>query len=302
MAAGETDVEFESRRYTPGVQDAVFVVGTLAVAGWLAVDATRGPVFGWGMTRLDWLTAFAVVVLVATVVPLIRDPARLRETLGAYPRRPLPVAAALATLVLIAVGIVGPLVVSRPVVDFQPTDQPPFGFAVPTAVSGSCVGRVVDGMCRGSLAHPLGTTKGGTDVFTWLLYGSRTTVQFAFTAVAVVAPVGALAGVTAGYVGGRWDALVTAVADLQQTVPTVIVYFFVATATDPSLFTLVVVYGVFDWGGIARVVRTRTVTERETAYVEAARNAGAGPLYIVRNHLLPNVAPAVVTTVSLLIP
>lgn len=300
MAVGDLDPD--GRRYAPGLQETVLVVGSVAVGGWFLLDLVSGPVFGWRVAPFDWLTLVALVVCATAAAPTLRRPDRLWTRLATYPRRPLPVVGAVVTATLVVVGVVGPVVVPEPVVDLRATDQPPVGVGVPAAVAGDCVGRVVDGTCYGSLAHPLGTTRGSTDVFTWLVYGTRTAVQFAFTTVAIVAPVGVLAGVTAGYVGGRVDALVTASVDLQQTVPTVIVYFFVATATTPSLFVLVLAYGLFDWGSVARVVRTRTLDEREAAYVEAAESAGAGWLYTIRTHLLPNVAPAVVASVSLLLP
>ncbi|MFB6193627.1 MAG: ABC transporter permease, partial [Halobaculum sp.] len=156
--------------------------------------------------------------------------------------------------------------------------------------------------CRGSLAHPLGTTRGGADVFRWMVHGARTTVQFVLVTAALLAPLGIGVGVVAGYAGGRIDALLTGYVDVQQTVPTVVIYFLVTALTGPTLVALILVYGLFDWGAVARAVRSRTLEERQEAYVEAAESAGAGPVYTLRHHLVPNVASTAITAVSLALP
>lgn len=313
-----TDIEFEQHRrrwLTAGT--AVVVIGWGLTATLLAYDvlvvSPEAPfganytrpgrlAFGWDPTQMDWLTMFSATVAVAASVPWLRRPEQLRAAVAAYPDGLVARGALAVCLLTLAAGVFGPFVVPEPIVDFQGTDQPPLGFSIQSAVVGECVGPVTDGQCAGSLAHPLGTTRGGIDVLAWILYGTRTVIQFTLVAATLMAPIGVAAGLAAGYLGGRTDTLVTGYIDIQQTVPTIIIYFLVTTLVGPNLFTLVVVYGLFDWGGIARLVRSKTIEERAESYVEAAEAAGAGSLSVVRSHLLPNVAPTALTAVSLQLP
>ena len=292
--------------------EAILVVGWVLVAALFVVDAFVAPdgwlgdpgelLPGWDPTRFDWLTLFATVLGVAVLVPWLQRPERVRAALARYPNGVVPRGALGVLCLTLLVAFVGPLIVAEPVSNLQETDQPPVGVGVPTAVAGDCVGPAADGVCRGSLAHPFGTTRGGADVFAWIVHGTRTVVQFVLVAAAITTPLGVGVGLAAGYLGGRVDTLVTAYADLQQTVPTVVIYVLVVVVTNPSLFALVAVYGLFNWGQIARLVRSRALTVREEAYVEAAESAGAGRLYTLRHHLLPNVAGTAITAVSLAVP
>lgn len=313
-----TGVEFEEtsgRRLTAGL--AVVLLGCGATAGLFVYDLLvvspgapfgaghRRPgivAFGWDPTRMDWLTMLAGTVTLGLAVPWLRRPARLWAGLTAYPDGLTARVALVGCLTVLVAGVAGPFVVSAPVVDFQATDQPPVGFGVPLETAGDCAGPVTEGVCQGSLTHPLGTTRGGADVLAWLLYGTRTVVQFAVVAAALMAPIGITAGLLAGYFGGRVDSLVTGYVNVQQTVPTIVIYFLVTVLVGPDLFALVVVYGLFDWGSIARLVRSQTIEESAASYVEAARVAGADSLSILRHHLLPNVAPVALTAVSLQLP
>ena len=81
-----------------------------------------------------------------------------------------------------------------------------------------------------------------------------------------------------------------------------IVYFLLVVASGPTLFTLVVAYGLFNWGDLARLVRSEALSIKQEGYVTAARSAGAGPLTVVRRHLVPNVSSTVVATLGMVIP
>ena len=313
VALDDSRVSFEDRRTVRLTgRLAVAVVGWVGVAALVAFDASLAsndplvpagvPLLGgWQPTRLDWLTLVAAVGWLAVALPVLR-PARLRAGWAAYPSGIVPRLALGVLCLTAAVGVVGPAVVAEPTEDLQGTDQPPVGFTVATPVAGDCVGSVSDGRCHGSLTHPLGTTRGGADVLAWIVYGARTTVQFVLVTAALLAPLGVVVGAVGGYAGGRLDALLTSYVDLQQTVPTVVIYVLVTALVGPTLFALILVYGLFDWGSVARVVRSRTLDEREESYVEAAESAGAGRLYTLRHHLLPNVASTALTGVSLALP
>jgi peptide/nickel transport system permease protein len=115
-------------------------------------------------------------------------------------------------------------------------------------------------------------------------------------------PIATVVGTTAAYFGGRVDSLLMRYVDLQQVIPAFFVYLVVQFLYGGSVFLLVLVFGLLNWGGVARLVRSDALEEVESGYVKAAESAGHGRLRIVRRHLLPNVSSTVLTAVTLQIP
>jgi peptide/nickel transport system permease protein len=76
----------------------------------------------------------------------------------------------------------------------------------------------------------------------------------------------------------------------------------VIAVTTPTLFSLVLVFGLLSWEELARSIRAAVISEREADYVVAARNAGAGRFTIVRRHVLPNVSGTVLTGITNAVP
>ncbi|MFB6194021.1 MAG: ABC transporter permease [Halobaculum sp.] len=298
-------------RRRPTAESAVFVGGTLAILAaytyhwWISggPNAYVPLAFDWRPTRIDWLTLFAAVVsLAAVVVPVVRSPSVVVAYWRAYPSDATSRWALAVVGTVVVVGIVGPAVTNPPLTDLQGTYQPPLGFGVATEFVSDCVGRVADGVCHGSLVHPLGTLGGGEDMVAWLAYGARTVVAFVALSTAIMVPVGVGVGVTAAVVGGSVDRILMGYVDVQTTIPTILIYFVVTFFDGVSLFGLVVAYGLFNWGSLARVVRTAARSELEADYVEAAAAAGASRFHLVRHHVLPNVASTVLVAVTLQIP
>jgi peptide/nickel transport system permease protein len=269
----------------------VYVAGTYLVPAW-----------EWAPTRSDWLFVASSWLLVALAVGVVRDRAlarrywaRLRASPGAL--------AGLGVLVAFAVvGLVGPLVVPQPTSNVAVGLQPPAFQSLPADSVVECLGRVVDDRCRGSLAHPLGMDRYGHDVLAAVVHGARLALYVAVVSAAIVVPLGTLVGATAGFYGGTVDTLLMRYVDVQQTIPAVVAYVVLVLVVEKSLFMLLLVFGIFSWGGVARVVRSETRQRRAAEYVLAGRSAGGTRPYLLRRHLLPNVSHGVVTALAHQIP
>lgn len=254
------------------------------------------------LSGLDWASLYATLLLARLSAPLVAD----RGRLWLYWRRlagdPAGLLAFGGVVAFVLVGTVGPFLtppdpVVRPVASYQP---PVFG-STPRAVSFSCVGDVVDGMCTGTWRFPLGTTAEGNDMVTLLLAGGRTALQVAVVTAAVVVPLGVAVGATAGFLGGRVDELLVGVTDAVSVVPPFVAYIvlvFVVSGSAGDMLLLVAVFGTLGWTGIARAVRESVLTRRDESYVTAAVNAGASRLWVLRTHLLPNVADTVAASAA----
>ena len=151
----------------------------------------------------------------------------------------------------------------------------------------------------GRLAYPLGTDDQGRDVLSTILYGSRISLAVGVASVLLALVLGVGLGLLSGYVGGRLDAFIMRVADVQLSFPAILIALLIdgaARAMLPrdahsdtlSLMVLVGSIGLANWVQYARTVRGSTLVEKNREYVQAARVIGVSPLRIMATHVLPN--------------
>lgn len=157
---------------------------------------------------------------------------------------------------------------------------------------------VLEGISR---EHPLGTTENGSDVLSQLLVGARVSIVVGFAAALISAALGTAVGLAGGYLGGWTDRLLDALENWFLVLPTLPLMIVLTRLLSPSLIVLILVIGLTSWAGTGRIVRAQVLTLRERPFVERARALGAGDLYIVRTHILPNTAPLIFANTVLII-
>ena len=277
---------------------ALFGLVALVLAALFVYDYAVDPTLV-AFRQYDWpLTLAVAAVVLFGAVPLLRHPDRTRDGLADLASDPLTLVSTIVVLVAFTVGLVGPFVYPEPNVNIFDGFQPPLFMTVPASLITGCVGPVTDGLCHGTMKYPLGTGRGGFDIYNWVVYGLRVTTAVALVSGLVIVAVGTAVGTVAGYVGGRTDELLMRYVDVQQVVPAFLVYIVLRLVLEGSLFALVFVFGLLNWGGTARLVRSETRAVAETGYVTAARAAGASRLAVIRAHVLPNVAGAALTSAA----
>ena len=144
-----------------------------------------------------------------------------------------------------------------------------------------------------SWAHLLGTNDAGADIFSRLVWGTRTTLVVAVCATALILAVGMALGLTAGLRGGLADTVVMRVADVFLALPVIPLLIFIAALAGPSLTLSILMIGLFSWPQTARIVRSQTLSLRQRGFVDIARGLGGGPLYVMRRHLIPALGPVI---------
>jgi peptide/nickel transport system permease protein len=151
----------------------------------------------------------------------------------------------------------------------------------------------------GKAAYPLGTDNQGRDILSTILHGTRLSLAVGLASVFLALLLGVSLGLVSGYFGGRIDAAVMRIADVQLSFPPILTALLidgVARVALPSdrhdaiaIPVLILAIGVSGWVQYARTVRGSTMVEKGKEYVQAARVIGRGPFSILFSHILPNV-------------
>lgn len=147
--------------------------------------------------------------------------------------------------------------------------------------------------------HLLGFDDAGSDVLHLLVQGTRISLLVGLAATVVSTLVGGLVGVLSGYFGGGVDATLMRVTDYFLIVPVLPLMIVIAAVWGPSLAHIIIVIGLLQWASTARIIRAQVKSVRERLYVTRARSLGAGHHWILRRHVVPQIAPLLVTTAVL---
>ena len=149
-----------------------------------------------------------------------------------------------------------------------------------------------------SSIHWLGTDATGNDIYTRIVYGSRTTLSTVIAVLAIASLVGAAIGSVSGYVGGRLDGLLMRTTDVFLAFPPLILALATNAVLGRGLLQTVFAVAFLWWPAYARLVRGQILAVRQREFVESARVIGASRFRIIR-HMVPNVIDPVIVRVSL---
>lgn len=144
---------------------------------------------------------------------------------------------------------------------------------------------------RPGAGHLLGTNDVGQDIFSDLIYGARVSLAVGFAAAVLATAVGTLAGLTAGYSGGWVDTVLMRIVDVTLSLPFLPLVIVVGVFFGGGIWAQVAVIAGVAWAVPARELRPPILSARHRADVEAAKVMGASGWYVLRNHLIPIVAP-----------
>ncbi len=141
----------------------------------------------------------------------------------------------------------------------------------------------------------LGTDSIGRDVFSRLVYAARVSMSVGLVAVGISTVIGIVLGSISGYFGGVADMVIMRCVDVVNCFPVMFLIIIVATILEPSIYNIMVIIGLCNWTGTARLVRGEILRVREMEYVQAAVSLGASDFRIIFSHVIPNVmAPIIV--------
>jgi peptide/nickel transport system permease protein len=146
----------------------------------------------------------------------------------------------------------------------------------------------------------LGTDYGGRDIFGQLIIGTRNSLSIGILVTLMTGLIGVAYGLIAGYFGGHIDNIMMRILDFFLILPfTMIVIAFVAIVPKYSIVSFSLIMTAFLWMGIARLIRSKALQEKELDYIQASKTLGTSNFKIIFNHLLPNCSSLIIVTMTL---
>jgi peptide/nickel transport system permease protein len=147
-----------------------------------------------------------------------------------------------------------------------------------------------------SSAHLLGTTQLGQDVFSQLIWSTRLTLIVTLIVSAIATVMSMLVGVTAAYVGGVTDRVLTVVTDVFLILPVLPLLILLASYLPPGVTSLIVVLCITSWAFQARQLRSQGLTVRSRDFLLAARARGERSVYIILVEIVPTMTSLLVAS------
>ncbi len=153
-----------------------------------------------------------------------------------------------------------------------------------------------------SMEHLFGTDQLGRDIFTRCWSGARVSLLIGVVVAVLNGTVGILYGGIAGYFGGVADNLMMRLCELIGAIPSMLWMILLVLIMKPGVLPIIVAIGATGWIGMARLFRGQVLTLRETEFVMASRTMGAGSIWIIVKHLLPNAMSPIIISMANAIP
>ena len=157
-----------------------------------------------------------------------------------------------------------------------------------------------------SATHLLGTDDKGFDVYSRLMYGGRVSLTVGFVVVILETILGVLLGGIAGYFGGWVDQVIMRIVDIFNCVPTLPMMMIVGVALEAKnisgpakLYIMMAMLTFFGWAGTARLVRGQILSLREQDFMLSAEASGLTASRKIFRHLVPNVMPQLIVSMTL---
>ena len=166
--------------------------------------------------------------------------------------------------------------------------------------------RVYDTYSAPSKEHWLGTDKNGMDVMTRLMYGGRVSLLIGFIVEIISTVIALILGGIAGYFGGKVDNFIMRIVDIFYCIPSMPIIIILGAAMDNAsvppkirMIYLMLILGILGWPGLARMIRGQILSLREQEFMTATEATGLSVKRRIAQHLIPNVIPQTIVSVTM---
>ena len=160
----------------------------------------------------------------------------------------------------------------------QPGETPPLPRKPPCIALFGCTGA----------QHAMGLDQNARDLYSRIVYGTRTSLAVGFSSVSIAIIIGTLIGLISGYAGGWVDNVIMRILDVVLAFPSLLLAITIVTIRGPGLENALMAIAIVSIPAYARLIRANVLSVKETDYVTAVRSIGASPLRILFLHVFPN--------------
>ncbi|MDC0869170.1 ABC transporter permease, partial [Paracoccaceae bacterium] len=211
---------------------------------------------------------------------------RISKTMQALISKPTTLISGFVLILIVASAVFAPLI--------APTN--PYDLSTVSILDG----RLEPGeeMFDGTIAW-LGTDGAGRDVLSSILYGLRTSLTVAISSALVALAIGLSVGLTSAFYGGRIDAFLMRVVDIQLSFPAILVALVLLALLGKGIDKVIIALAIVQWALYARTVRAAAMVERRKEYFEAATCLELSNARIIWKHLLPNSVSSLIVLATL---
>ena len=154
--------------------------------------------------------------------------------------------------------------------------------------------------------HVLGTDQNGRDIFVRLMYGGRLSILLSFLVVLIYTIIGVVLGGLAGYFGKWVDMVIMRIVDILNCIPSLPILLIIGAILESAgidasirIYIMMACLALLSWTGVARLVRGQILFLREQEYIVAAEALGLSPMRKIFRHLVPNVMPQLIVSMTL---
>jgi len=148
----------------------------------------------------------------------------------------------------------------------------------------------------------LGTDYGGRDIFGQLIIGTKNSLSIGLLVTAMTGIIGIVFGLASGFFGGHVDNVLMRILDFFNILPSLMfIIVFAAIVPKYSVWTFSLIMTAFSWMGIARIIRSKVLSERELEYVQASKTLGISSFKTMFSHVLPNISSIIIVTMTLML-
>jgi peptide/nickel transport system permease protein len=135
--------------------------------------------------------------------------------------------------------------------------------------------------------HIMGTNDLGVGIWSLICYGARISIIIGLGTSLLAGLGGSIIGIIAGYKGGIIERIVMRFIDIMIALPRLPIMIVLAAFFGPSIFNIILVLSLFSWAGPARIIRSATLSLKEQDYIKVASHYGAGTIYLIKKHFIP---------------
>lgn len=148
----------------------------------------------------------------------------------------------------------------------------------------------------------LGGDEGGRDVFKMLILGARNSLLIGIAITVLIEVIGTVFGLVAGYYGGKVDNIMMRFLDFMMVLPTLMIIIVIVTIIPKyTMWSFVLIMSAFYWGGTARLIRSKALSESKKDYISASKTSGSSDLKIILKELLPNLSSIIIVDATLML-